>query len=283
MEDRIQHQYKSQINKLEEKLASTTHQLEKLSSKLLAAESQRSSFLSHILNEINNPLTSILGLTNNIKRMAFNKPELVHKQATLAFEQAFELDYKMRNVFAAATIEAGAVEVQPGKVDVSGMIDNIIQDLHFKSNRKNIIVKKSESIDKGYYFLSDPHLLQSMILNLVGNAIEFSPEDEEVNIHVEAGTLGLIFTITDSGSGISAKDKMTIFGRFTQLDEGVRKAHQGTGLGLSIVKEYAELLGGNLDVLSQPGKGSTFVLSLPVLGDNTEDLEEVSFNGEELF
>ncbi|MEM8567857.1 MAG: HAMP domain-containing sensor histidine kinase, partial [Bacteroidota bacterium] len=249
----------------------------------LEAESQRSSFLSHILNEINNPLTSILGLTNNIRRMAYSSPESVHKQANLAYEQAYELDYKMRNVFAAAAIEAGTATVRLGKVDVSEMLEGVIQDLHFKSSRKDLDVRVDKRMDTERHFGTDPSLLHAMLLNLIGNAIEFSPKGDSVKITLEAGGMGILFTIEDNGSGIDKNDQKLIFGRFKQLDEGVTKTHQGTGLGLSIVKEYTDLLGGTLDIISEKGEGSIFILALPEIADHSESFEEVSFGDEELF
>ncbi len=283
MTDNSNTKLQERINELEKKVEQSTHQLEKLSSKLLVAESQRSSFLSNILNEINNPLTSILGLTNNIKRMVYSNPELVHKQANLVFEQAFELDYKMKNIFAAAAIEAGSVEIKAGKIEVIGMLHEIIQDLHFKSKRKTLTIQKVQEIDGEFYFLTDPNLLRAIILNLVGNAIEFSPQGASIKINLQIDDEYIVFTIVDQGDGISEKDQKLIFSRFKQLDEGVTKSHQGTGLGLSIVKEYTELLGGTLQLNSSEGSGSTFVLTLPCIADHSDTFEEVSFSDEELF
>ncbi|MEM6524524.1 MAG: HAMP domain-containing sensor histidine kinase [Bacteroidota bacterium] len=283
MEDKSNNKQLERINELEAKVEESAQQIALLSCKLLEAESQRSSFLSHILNEINNPLTSILGLTNNIRRMAYSSPESVHKQANLAYEQAYELDYKMRNVFAAAAIEAGTATVRLGKVDVSEMLEGVIQDLHFKSSRKDLDVRVDKRMDTERHFGTDPSLLHAMLLNLIGNAIEFSPKGDSVKITLEAGGMGILFTIEDNGSGIDKNDQKLIFGRFKQLDEGVTKTHQGTGLGLSIVKEYTDLLGGTLDIISEKGEGSIFILALPEIADHSESFEEVSFGDEELF
>ena len=83
-----------QVLELKDKLEQSNDQVEQLGTKLLKAESQRSSFLSHILNEINNPLTSILGLTKNIRRIAYSNPELVYEQANLAFNSRFAAERK---------------------------------------------------------------------------------------------------------------------------------------------------------------------------------------------
>ncbi|MEM6841230.1 MAG: HAMP domain-containing sensor histidine kinase [Bacteroidota bacterium] len=283
MGDNNNKELQDQVLELKDKLKQSNDQVEQLGTKLLKAESQRSSFLSHILNEINNPLTSILGLTKNIRRMAYSNPELVHEQANLAFEQAFELDYKMRNLFAAAAIEAGTVVVQPCRVQVSGMLHDSIQDLYFKSKRKDISVTLVDNVKSGQYLTTDPGMFHAICLNLIGNAIEFSSQNQLVKIDIELNETELVFSISDQGPGISKEDQKVIFSRFKQLDEGIAKAHQGTGLGLSIVKEYTELLGGTLRLDSELDMGSTFTLILPHISNNTEDFEKASFEEDVLF
>lgn len=283
MADQSNYLLQKRITELEKKVAQSTNQLEQLSSKLLKAESLRSSFLSHILNEVNNPLTSILGLINGIVSMAHSNPELVHKQANMAFEEAFELDYNMRNIFAAAGIEAGTLSVQPGKVDVSYLLDSILQGIDFKTKRKNLKIERKENNERDDFFHTDPSMLRAMLLNLVGNAIEFSAPRRFIKIDLDIGNEGIVFSITDCGPGITEEHQKLIFSRFKQLDEGVTKTHPGTGLGLSIVKEYTDLLGGSLDVKSQLGKGTTFTLVLPDISKDNEALAEVSFSEEELF
>ena len=273
------------IDELSDRVAQSTVELEQLSSKLLDAESQRSNFLSHILNEINNPLTSILGLTKSIIDSSHKDPELVRKQANLAYEEAFELDYKMRNVFAAAKIEAGSVTVRPGNVDVEGMMDGILQDLDFKYARKGLKIGRSVEITSNTLFHTDGALLHTILLNLIGNAVEFSPPRQLIKVDLQLSSSRMLFAITDQGPGLNETDKQAIFGRFRQLDEGTTKTHPGTGLGLSIIREYTEMLGGELNIKSSKGEGSTFILVLPgiVTGEEFENPEEVSFGEEEIF
>ena len=274
-----------QIKELEKKVAQSGREMEQLSSKLLQAESQRSSFLSHVLNEINNPITSLLGLTKSIMHAAYDNPELVHKQANLAFEEAFELDYKMRNIFAAAKIEAGSVAVRPGKIKVSRMLESILQDLQFKCARKKLKVIKEEEINSEDLFNTDPTLLYSILLNLIGNAIEFSNPGQAIKTELQISSSRILFAITDLGPGLNEKDQKLIFGRFRQLDEGVTKGHPGTGLGLSIVQEYTDMLQGELNIKSSIGQGSTFILVIPSLKSEAEtgDFEEALFGEEEIF
>lgn len=285
METNTNRSLQKKIDELNDRVKRSTLELEQLSSKLLDAESQRSNFLSHILNEINNPLTSILGLTKSIVDSAYNDPELVRKQANLAYEEAFELDYKMRNVFAAAKIEAGSVMVRAGNVNVGDMTDNILQDLHFKYSRKHLKVEKSVEGATGTSFHTDGSLLHAILLNLIGNAVEFSPPKQLLKMDLQVSSTRMLFAITDQGPGLNEEDKQTIFGRFKQLEEGTTKAHPGTGLGLSIIREYTEMLGGELSIKSRKEEGSTFILVLPALttGNEFESPEEVSFGEEEIF
>ncbi len=285
METNTNRSLQKKIEELNDRVERSTLELEQLSSKLLDAESQRSNFLSHILNEINNPLTSILGLTKSIVDSAYKDPELVRKQANLAYEEAFELDYKMRNVFAAAKIEAGSVMVRAGNVNVENIIDSILQDLHFKYSRKHLKVEKSVEGASEASFHTDGSLLHTILLNLIGNAVEFSPPKQVLKVDLQLSSARMLFAITDEGPGLNEADRQTIFGRFKQLEEGTTKTHPGTGLGLSIIREYTDMLGGELSIKSRKEEGSTFILVLPAIsiGTELENPEEVSFGEEEIF
>ncbi|MFN5557613.1 MAG: sensor histidine kinase [Chryseotalea sp.] len=258
-------------------------EVEKLSSQLIEAESQRSHFLSHVLNEINNPLTSILGLTKSIMHAAYENPELVHKQACLAYEEAFELDFQMRNIFAAAKIEAGKISVRPTAINFNKMVDNLLADMQFKLNRKKLVVSRITEAHDGNFIYTDSALIYSILTNLVGNAIEYSYESGTITIETILSSNRLFFSIQDEGPGISEKDQHVIFRRFKQLDSGIHKLHRGTGLGLSIAKEYAELLQGELKLKSSVGTGCTFILLVPLSPQQTPSEQYVEFGEEELF
>jgi len=258
-------------------------EIEKLSSQLIEAERGRSLFLSHVLNEINNPLTSILGLTKSIMHAAYENPELVHKQASLAYEEAFELDFQMRNIFAAAKIETGDIQIRPSAINFNKMVDNLIQDLQFKLNRKKLTINRITENFDGQFIYTDPAIVYTILSNLLGNAIEYSYQAGTVTIETILSSNRLFISIQDEGPGISEHDQNIIFKRFKQLDSGTHKLHRGTGLGLSIAKGYAELLQGELKLKSALGTGCTFILLIPLQKIKEQTEQYVEYGEEELF
>lgn len=278
----LEEQLRSKIE-IEQKLLK---EIERLSSKVLHAEQQRSHFLSNVLNEINNPLTSILGLSKSIMHAAYDNAELVHKQANLVFEEAFDLDYQMRNIFAAAKIEAGILYPKPGKVNLNKLISNLLSDFQFKTSKKDLRVLVDLHPSTSSFFTTDAALLFGILVNLIGNAVEFSPTGASIEIKGNVANETFEIVIKDEGNGICPDDQTTIFERFRQLDFGPNKLHRGNGLGLSVVKEFIDVLGGKLKLESEMGRGSTFYISLPSLAQQ-KDIhqvgEEVIFGEEELF
>ncbi|MEM7549426.1 MAG: HAMP domain-containing sensor histidine kinase [Bacteroidota bacterium] len=274
----------NETDQLKQELAKNNKELNRLSDRLLQAESIRSNFLSHVLNEINNPITSIIGLSRSIMDSPDSDPQIISRQAKLIHKDASELNFKLQNIFAAAKIEAGKVDLNPGSVDLNHTLESIIKGCQFKIRQKALEIEK-DGIERGKAFKTDPELLQSILLNLILNAIEFSPNEGlvKVNLEIIGGNLSIL--ISDEGPGITIDQQEIVFQRFRQLDEGVTKVYPGIGLGLSIVKEYVEMLQGYLKLESRPGSGSTFVIQIPALDgmDQNDDPDDFLFGDEEVF
>lgn len=244
-------------------LREVTKQLELTNRKLQESEALKSHFLSNIRNEINNPLTSIMGLS----RQLIAKPDATDNTALVGpmiYLEAFNLDYQLQNIFIAAELEAGEALPSYAKVDVSGIIDTVLDLQLHQISQKNIATTKK--VDAPLFFVSDAHKLQIVLLNLLSNALEFSPEGSKVVVSAEARAGGLALAVKDTGIGIDPEKQARVFDRFHQLDTGTTKGHRGHGLGLSISKALAELMGGTISLSSAPGEGSTFELFLPEPG-----------------
>jgi signal transduction histidine kinase len=123
-------------------------------------------------------------------------------------------------------------------------------------------------------------MLQSIVMNLIANAIEFSNTDGIVNINTVIENDNLILTIEDFGKGIEASEYKHIFDRFHQIEHGSTKKHQGHGLGLSIVKEFADCLSGELHIESEKGKTTLIKISLPAF--SAEQLPEGFSTGNDI-
>lgn len=113
-------------------------------------------------------------------------------------------------------------------------------------------------------YSGDEGLLTQVWINLIHNAIKFTPEQGEINVALTDGGESVVCQISDTGSGISEEDRMHIFERFYKADKARDRAQGGSGLGLSLVKKIVELHGGTVTVESQAGEGSTFTVTLPL-------------------
>ena len=244
-------------------LQAVSRELENLNRKLQASEAMKGHFLSNIRNEINNPLTAISGLARHLMtgRCA---PEQVPEIAGLIYSEAFDLDFQLRNIFVAAELEAGEAKPEFCHVEMENLLKNTVELLARHLAHKQITVLESvTSYSTVPLFTSDAQMLQLMLINLLMNAIEFSPVGGTVRVEMEVSPVGLQLSVADHGSGIDPANQKKIFDRFVQMESGTNKSHRGHGLGLSIIRALVELLGGEVTVESARGAGARFNLSIP--------------------
>jgi signal transduction histidine kinase len=243
-----------------------TKNLEDLNQKLRESEAMKSNFLSNIRNEINNPLSSIIGLSKTLSLGRELSEKDVATMANMIHMEAFYLDHQLRNIFAAADIEAGETKLTISHVDIVALINNTVESFRQSMREKKLKMKfKHASLDgnkEGADFQTDPEKVQLIFSNLLSNAIEFSKKGGVIEVHAQKKGERLSISIKDQGIGIKKSDQKIIFDRFRQIDTGTQKSHRGHGLGLSIAKALVELLKGNVSVSSAKNKGSTFAFSI---------------------
>lgn len=257
--DEIRQRFEFNRNALSD-LRAVTRKLEEMNEKLKESERVKSQFLSNIRNEINNPLSAIMGLSSQL-RSCRQDPERCTGTAAMIYAEAFNLDFQLQNVFIAAELEAGEAAPDYALVDVQSVVSGCLDKLAQRIAEKQIEVHNDLPLTLS--FPTDAQKLEVIVINLLANAVEFDPEGGQVTVTAAERETGLEIAVADAGPGIAAADREAIFDRFRQLDAGTTKEHRGHGLGLSICWALAELLGGTLDVDSRPGGGSRFVLILP--------------------
>lgn len=240
-------------------------EMENLSARLKRSEQMKSNFLSNIRNELNNPIASVLGLSRALLNVERLDARQIERYAFLIHHEVFNLDFQMKNIFAAAEIEASEMKIHPAIVDVRQLLRQLEQTLSFKTIKKRISIQTTFSSSETLFCI-DSYMLHLMMHNLLSNAIEFSQEEGIVSVTIGIDERQLKITVKDQGDGIDREDQKRIFERFSQLDEGSMKRHGGHGLGLAIVSEVIEMLSGTLEVCSEKGQGSEFTLTIPVLG-----------------
>ncbi len=244
-------------------LMALTRRLGTLNDKLVESEKARSSFLSNIRNEINNPLTSVLTMCELITDEDSSVDYESLRSAVLTiYKEAFGLNFQLRNIFAAAELEAGDSPLSISKVDLNTLLRNIIDCYGHRAREKNLRIDLSCDFDDDA-FRTDSEKLDWVLYNLLSNAIEYSHDGKSIDVKAVKKDGVLSVSFTDYGVGIASQDQSAVFERFRQLDIGSTKAHGGHGLGLSITRASVELLGGTIDVTSRLGEGSIFTASIP--------------------
>jgi signal transduction histidine kinase len=177
----------------------------------------------------------------------------------------------INDVLDISKIEAGQLDVSSEPFDMKALILKIVGIVKPLAEKKDLALRVvlAPEIDS---LVSDPRRVEQVLLNLLNNAIKFT-ERGEVTLTAEISQDGaepprptMSISVSDTGIGIKPEDMDKLFQPFRQLDTGLSRQHEGTGLGLAICRRLAELLGGDIHVASEWGKGSTFTLTLPMNG-----------------
>lgn len=263
-----------QLEKLQNENLELTKSLYKVNEKLQDSERLKGHFISNITNEIVNPFTSIIALAENLKNMQESQLYQARQMAELIFEEAFHLDFQLKNIFAVALIEAGKEVLKFSEINVNQLCERVSgyfkplllkKEIQLIVNFSNNIVPEEQII-----FGSDPEKLELILKNLISNSIKFSFVDSVINLDFVFEKGNLIVEVSDHGKGIPQKDQQLIFDRFKQLDEKINSSNTGHGLGLSIVQSYAEMLGGKVTVSDNFEGGIRMRVSLPEYDDANE-------------
>jgi signal transduction histidine kinase len=241
--------------------------LEGLNKKLQESESLKSNFLSNVRNEINNPLTSIMGLSEQIMKEVNLEFDSIKQRALMIYSEAFDLDFQLRNIFVAAELEAGEATPSIARVDVNALIKGTINAFRHRANKKDLLVhysyKSIYETDDENLLKTDPEKLKLILSNLLSNALEFSLDRGRVELVAKRDNKYLVFSVKDNGIGIKEEDQKVIFDRFRQIETGMTRTHRGHGLGLSITRDLVALLRGTINIVSTKDKGSIFMVSIP--------------------
>lgn len=231
-----------------EKLREAKEQAEK-------SDRLKTSFLANMSHEIRTPLNGIIGFAD-ILLTEIEDPNL-KEYTEIINSSAHRLLSTINDVMDIAKIEAGQMNIIMENFDIAPLIRDVYN--FFAKQPLKIELRLSLPEGGSHYITSDKIKIHQIMINLINNAIKFTNEG-----FVEAGYRdddgGVVLFVKDTGIGISPEDQKRIFERFTQVDTANKRVYEGTGLGLSIVREFTHILGGEVWVESEKGKGSTFYL-----------------------
>ena len=240
------------------------------SRQLKMASQNKSRFLSSMSHELRTPLNAIIGLTEmmvtNAARFGTEKAlEPLHR-VNAAGKHLLDL---INEVLDLSKIEAGKLELNVEAVDLARLIDEVIGTAGqlAEKNQNRLIVEAQENVGA---LAADSLRLKQILLNLLSNACKFTKEGE-VALRVRKVADGrdwIELAVADSGIGMTAEQQAKLFQDFTQADSLTARRYGGTGLGLALSRKLARMMGGDVTVTSEPGKGSVFTMRLPGNGDS---------------
>jgi len=231
-----------------------------------AANQAKSAFLANMSHEIRTPMNAILGFTELLKRGFGRDSAETHKHLEIIHSSGKHLLELINDILDLSKVESGRLEIERIRFNPYLVIQEVVRVLSGKASEKGIGLELQIQNDVPETISGDPGRIRQIVTNLVGNAVKFTEHGGvTVTAHAErlAGdTLQFHIDIADTGIGMSPEAANRIFEDFVQADETVTRKFGGTGLGLSISRKFAQALGGDITVESEPGAGSMFRVSL---------------------
>ena len=232
---------------------------------LAQASRHKDEFLANMSHELRTPLNAILGLSETLLEQHAGPltPRQIKSLTTISTSGTHLLQL-INDILDLSKIEAGKLELNPETLNVAEFCEGCLVFVRTQAMQKRIAVAFEHEAGAAR-LTADPKRLKQILVNLLTNAVKFTPEGGRIGLAVAAPDDGdgVHFTVWDTGIGIAAEDQPKLFKAFTQLDSGLNRAQEGTGLGLALVAKLADLHGGSVAFESEPGKGSRFTIALP--------------------
>lgn len=231
----------------------------KMASQLSSMENLRQDFISNVSHEIQSPLTSISGFAVLLRNESLSTEQRNHYLDVIETESK-RLSKLSDNLLKLSALEADDSPLKATEFKLDKQIENVVLMLEPQWAAKQLDL--SLSLEKTI-FMGDEGLLTQVWINLLHNAIKFTPDEGHIELCLTMDAQKVCVTISDSGMGIAKEDQIHLFERFYKVDKSRARSLGGNGLGLSLVKKIVELHGGEININSAPGEGTSFTVTLP--------------------
>jgi signal transduction histidine kinase/DNA-binding response OmpR family regulator len=248
---------------LENEVAQRTAQLQQANAELEKANKLKSEFLANMSHELRTPLNSIIGFAEVLRDGLCGKLNAEQMECVLDIHSSGKHLLQMINdVLDLSKIEAGKMELHCEEFSITTVLDGTLSVVRDMATKKNLSLQINAP-DNLPDIYADPVKFKQIMYNLLSNAIKFTPEDGSITIDVSLENDKFLISVTDTGIGISPEDQLYLFDQFKQVDSSYARQYEGTGLGLALTKRLVSMHGGDIQVESEPGKGSKFAFNLP--------------------
>ena len=240
--------------------------LENIAEESKEAEMLRREFVANVSHELKTPLTSISGFIETLQAGAAEDPEIRHKFIDIIAIETARLKRLIEDLLVLSDIE-NRRDSEGSEFDIKTAIGDTVEALRPISKAKNIQV--IEHLEEGLNIKGSVDRFRQMMVNLIENAVKYSDEGGRIWVKAIREEAKIVISVKDEGIGIAPEHHERLFERFYRVDKSRSQKAGGTGLGLSIVKHIAVLLGANLKVESQVGKGTEFFVIFNTEGENS--------------
>jgi signal transduction histidine kinase/CheY-like chemotaxis protein len=262
---RMASQISGNLNTLEERVAARTVELNKAVIKASAANKAKTEFLANMSHEIRTPLNGVLGMLDVLRRTSLTQQQLYYTD--IINKSGNNLLTILSDILDLSKIEAGKETLNPTPCDLKSLINETVNLFAASASEKKLDLTFEYDPKLTCHYLTDMNRVRQILSNLIGNAIKFTPEGS-VSVNVTGTTKAehthVEISVKDTGIGIKQDKIDLIFEKFTQAENSTTRRFGGTGLGLTISRKLAHALGGEIRVTSEPGRGTTFVIHLPL-------------------
>jgi len=257
--------------------------LQKLSSELAEARDQaeaanhgKSVFLANMSHEIRTPFQGLLGMLNLL-----DEPNLSSRQRDYlgtAQDSAIHLLGVLNDILDVSTMESGTLKLSVGPVNLRGLVQEVDGLMQVAAADKGLTLNAYAASDLPEWVMADATRVRQIMFNLINNAIKFTNEGSVIAelSPASSGQSGVVLTVRDTGVGMDKDTQQQLFSRFYQADNSLRRRIGGTGLGLEISRNLARMMGGDIQVSSEPGVGSVFTVMLDLPEAAAPEPERIS-------
>jgi signal transduction histidine kinase len=240
-------------------------EIEAKSKQLEIASQHKSEFLANMSHELRTPLNAIIGFSEVLQERLFG--EMNDKQTEYVddiLSSGRHLLSLINDILDLSKVEAGRMELEVTAFHLPDAIENALLLIRERASRHGIKLDRVID-DRLGDFTGDERKIKQILVNLLTNAVKFTPEGGQVKVEGRLGDSAVIISVTDTGIGIAKEDQEAIFEEFRQAGGSYAQKREGTGLGLTLTRRFVEMHGGKIWVESQVGKGSTFTFTLPLV------------------